>query len=50
MNDGDSVTEHLNAFNIVVSQLLSVDIKISDEDKCISLLCVHFQIHGIVWL
>ena len=39
MKDGDSVTEHLNAFNIVVSQLLSVDIKISDEDKCISLLC-----------
>jgi hypothetical protein len=38
MKDGDSVTEHLNAFNIVVSQLLSVDIKISDEDKCISLL------------
>eukprot|EP00253_Pinus_taeda_P034034 PITA_34034 len=39
MKDGDSVTVHLNAFNIVVSQLLSVDIKISDEDKCISLLC-----------
>jgi hypothetical protein len=39
MKDGDSVTEHLNTFNIVVSQLLSVDIKISDEDKCISLLC-----------
>ena len=37
--DGDSVTEHLNAFNTVVSQLSSVDIKISDEDKCISLLC-----------
>ena len=36
---GDSVTEHLNAFNTVISQLLSVDIKISDEDKCISLLC-----------
>jgi hypothetical protein len=29
----------MNAFNIVVSQLLSVDINISDEDKCISLLC-----------
>ena len=28
MKDGDSVTEHLNAFNTVVSQLLSVDIKI----------------------
>eukprot|EP00253_Pinus_taeda_P028472 PITA_28472 len=39
MKDGDSVTEHLNAFNTVVSQLLSVGIKISDEDKCISLLC-----------
>eukprot|EP00253_Pinus_taeda_P002227 PITA_02227 len=37
MKDGDSGTEHLNA--TVVSQLSSVDIKISDEDKCISLLC-----------
>jgi hypothetical protein len=39
MRDGDSVAEHLNAFNTVVSQLVSIDIKISDEDKCISLLC-----------
>eukprot|EP00253_Pinus_taeda_P026942 PITA_26942 len=39
MKDGDSVTEDLNAFNTVVSQLLSIDIKISNEDKCISLLC-----------
>eukprot|EP00253_Pinus_taeda_P006610 PITA_06610 len=39
MKYGDSVTEHLNTFNIVVSQLASVDIKISDEDKCINLLC-----------
>eukprot|EP00253_Pinus_taeda_P036502 PITA_36502 len=38
MKDGNLVTEHLNTFNIVVSQLASVDIKISDEDKCISLL------------
>ena len=37
MKDGDSVTEHLNAFNTVVSQLSSIDIKISNEDKCISL-------------
>ena len=28
MKDGDSVIEHMNAFNIVVSELLSVDIKI----------------------
>src|SRR6202034_99486 len=39
MKYGDSMTEHLNAFNTVVIQLSSVDIKISDEDKCISLLC-----------
>ena len=29
----------MNAFNTVVSQLVSIDIKISDEDKCINLLC-----------
>eukprot|EP00253_Pinus_taeda_P034022 PITA_34022 len=39
MKDGDSVIEHLNAFNTVVSRLASVDIKISDEDKCIHLFC-----------
>ena len=39
MKDGDSVTENLNAFNTVVSQLSFVDIKISNEDKCISFLC-----------
>jgi hypothetical protein len=39
MRDGDSVAEHLNAFNTVVSQLVSIEIKISYEDKCISLLC-----------
>jgi hypothetical protein len=32
------VAEHLNALNIVVRQLVSIDIKISYEDKCISLL------------
>jgi len=39
MEYGDLVTEHLNAFNTVVSQLSSVHIKISNEDKCISFLC-----------
>jgi len=33
------MTEHLNTFNIVVSHLLSVDIKILYDDKCISFLC-----------
>ena len=49
MKDGDSVTKHMNAFNTVVSQLSSVDIKISNEDKCISFLC-SLPIRGIVWL
>ena len=39
MKDGDSVTEHMNAFNTIVRKLLYVDIKILDEDKCINLLC-----------
>jgi hypothetical protein len=39
MKDGDLVTKHLNAFNTMVSQLLSVDINIYNEDKCIILLC-----------
>jgi hypothetical protein len=38
MKDEDSVKEHLNSFNTVGSHLLSVDINIFDEDKCISLL------------
>ena len=39
-NVGDLVTEHLNAFNTVINRLLSVDIKITKEEKCISLLCL----------
>jgi hypothetical protein len=39
MSDGSSVTEHLNAFNTILIQLSSVDIKITEEEKCISLLC-----------
>ena len=39
MKDGNSMTEHLKEFNTMVSQLAYVDIKISDEDKCISFLC-----------
>jgi hypothetical protein len=39
MEDGDYVTEHLNAFNTLVSQLGSVNIMLVEEDKCITLLC-----------
>jgi hypothetical protein len=38
MRDGDSVENNLNSFNNVVSQLVFVDIKISHEYKCVSLL------------
>ena len=39
MEDGDSVIDHLNVFSTLVSQLVSIDIKMEEEDKCITLLC-----------
>jgi hypothetical protein len=39
MEDGDYVIEHLNAFNTLVSQLVSINIMIAEEDKCITMLC-----------
>jgi hypothetical protein len=39
MSDGILVTEHLNVFNTIISQLSYVDIKIIEEEKCIILLC-----------
>jgi hypothetical protein len=39
MSNVGSVTEHLNAFNTILSQLSSLYIKITGEDKCIILLC-----------
>ena len=33
------MTDHINAFNTLVSQLISVDINMEEEDKCIALLC-----------
>ena len=39
MSDCDLVIKHRNVFNVVISQLFSIDIKITEEEKCISLLC-----------
>ena len=39
MTDDDSIIEHLNAFNTIINHLLSIDIKITEHDNCISLLC-----------
>jgi hypothetical protein len=38
MKDGDSMTEHVNSFNTLVIHLLSFDIYIFYEGKCIILL------------
>lgn len=39
MIDGHSVTKHLSAFNTMITQFLSMDIKIIKEEKCIGSLC-----------
>ena len=39
MSHGDLVIEHLNVFNTFISHLLSIDIKIIKEEKCVSLSC-----------
>ena len=39
MDKNDTVTEHLNVYNTLVSQITSVGIKMDEEDKCITLLC-----------
>jgi hypothetical protein len=35
----DSMKEHINAFNTLVSQLGSINITFAEEDKCITFLC-----------
>jgi hypothetical protein len=39
MEDGYSVRKHLNSFIVLVIQLVSVNITIAEEDKCITLSC-----------
>jgi hypothetical protein len=39
MGEGILVTKFLNLFNTVIIQLSFVDIKITEEEKCVSLLC-----------
>jgi hypothetical protein len=39
MSDVSSLTKHLNVFNTIISQLSSMDIKITKDEKCIILLC-----------
>ena len=39
MDENDTVTEHFNFYNNLVSQITFVGIKIDEEDKFITLLC-----------
>ena len=39
MEDGDSMIDHLNVFNTMVSQLMYVYINMEKEDECITILC-----------
>ena len=39
MDENDTITEHLNVYNTLVSQIASVGIKMAEEDKCFTLLC-----------
>jgi hypothetical protein len=38
ISEGGSIVENLNAFNTMISQLSSMDIKITKKGKCINLL------------
>ena len=38
MNEGTVMLEHLNFFNMVISELLAFDVKIEEEDKVLILL------------
>ena len=39
IKEGAKVSEHLNTFNDILSQLESIGVKMDDEDKAVTLLC-----------
>ena len=43
MNEGTAVLEHLNFFNKVIGELLTVDVKINEENKLLILLSLILQ-------
>ena len=38
MNKGIAVLEHLNFFNMIISEFLTIDVNIDEEDKALILL------------
>ena len=39
MEEGGSIVDHLNAFNLLIAQLASSGVTIEEEDRCMTLLC-----------
>ena len=39
MENGDSMTDHLNSCNALVSQLVSIYVNMEEQNKCITLSC-----------
>ena len=39
MKKGIKIVDHLNVFNTLICQLGSMDVKLKDEDKIVTLLC-----------
>lgn len=37
MEEGGSLTDHLNAFNLLAAQLISASVKLEEEDRCYTL-------------
>jgi hypothetical protein len=50
MVDGSDLSQHINMFNQVISDLRRVDVKFEDEDK--ALIRIHSQVlpHMRIWL
>jgi hypothetical protein len=39
MGDDDFVAKNMNTFNTIVTQLISVGVKMDEDDHCMTLLC-----------
>ena len=39
MDKGTGVADHLNALNMVIAQLRSIGVSVSEEERCMLLLC-----------
>ena len=52
MNEGIKIPSQLNVFNTIIYQLGSMDVKIEDEDKVVTLLCYfpESQNHSITYI